>query len=63
MVVWEDPSAKGINSKDLYVTCVPPSGSEFQIGKTEVNCTTGDDKQRPSTCSFTVTVYGKLKYV
>jgi hypothetical protein len=38
------------------VTCVPPSGSFFHTGATEVTCTAVDSVGNSSTCSFTVNV-------
>jgi HYR domain len=38
------------------LTCVPPSGSFFSVGATEVTCTAIDSVGNESTCSFTVTV-------
>ena len=39
------------------VTCVPPSGSSFPVGRTTVVCTAWDIKGNTNTCSFTVSVY------
>ena len=58
MVVWKDPSVKDFDGEDLYVTCVPPSGSEFRIGKREVVCMAGGGDIVHSTCNFTVTIKG-----
>src|SRR5262249_48162075 len=38
------------------ITCTPPSGSLFPVGRTPVSCVATDADQRTSTCSFTVTV-------
>jgi lysophospholipase L1-like esterase len=38
------------------VSCVPPSGSPFNIGSTPVTCTATDAAHRTASCSFTVTV-------
>jgi uncharacterized repeat protein (TIGR01451 family) len=48
------------NCPGASVTCVPPSGSAFQVGTTTVTCTaTGSSAGSGSaTCSFTVTVIG-----
>ena len=58
MVVWKDPSVKDVNGNDVVVTCVPPSGSEFRMGKREVACTAGGGDIEHSTCTFTVTIKG-----
>jgi hypothetical protein len=40
----------------LAVTCVPPSGSGFRLGTSNVVCTATDGTGNSSSCSFTVTV-------
>jgi hypothetical protein len=40
----------------LPVTCVPPSGSGFQLGTSNVVCTATDLGGRSASCTFTVTV-------
>ena len=40
--------------------CLPPSGSEFPIGKNKVVCAAMDDKGKIAACSFTVTINGML---
>ncbi|HSB11440.1 MAG TPA: HYR domain-containing protein [Blastocatellia bacterium] len=40
------------------VTCVPPSGSSFPLGITNVRCTAVDAKGGQASCGFTVTVNG-----
>jgi HYR domain len=44
---------------ELPVTCNPPSGSRFPIGKTTVECTATDLSYNPSTGTFTVEVTGE----
>ena len=62
VVVWKDPAAKDINGKDLDITCMPPSGSEFPIEQTEVVCMAGDSKEENYSCTFTVNIIvGKLR--
>jgi HYR domain len=38
------------------VTCKPPSGSRFKVGKTRVSCTAMDNSGNSATTQFTVTV-------
>jgi HYR domain len=38
------------------VTCVPPSGSQFRVGKTRVSCTATDSSGNTGTTRFTITV-------
>jgi len=40
----------------LPVVCVPPSGSGFRVGTSNVVCTATDSAGQSSSCSFTVTV-------
>jgi len=40
----------------LTPTCVPASGSTFQLGITTVTCSVSDAAGNPNSCSFTVTV-------
>ena len=63
MVVWKDPSAVDTNGKDLELTCRPFSGSEFQIGKTDVTCSAADDRKEKLACTFSVTIFGRLNYL
>ncbi|MCP5518873.1 MAG: HYR domain-containing protein [Verrucomicrobiales bacterium] len=41
---------------ELEVVCLPPSGSEFSRGATEVRCEVTDNAGRTAACAFTVTV-------
>ncbi len=51
-------SAVALDSCDTSpsIACVPPSGSSFLVGTTQVLCTATDDSRNASTCTFTVTV-------
>jgi len=42
--------------KAASVTCRPPSGSFFKVGKTQVTCTAGDTHGNSAIRSFTITV-------
>jgi len=44
------------NSNQLPVICVPPSGSGFRRGTTNVVCTATDSQGQSNSCTFTVTV-------
>ncbi|XP_071953163.1 hyalin-like [Antedon mediterranea] len=48
-VTWDDPS-------DLSVTCDPPSGSSFNIGSTDVTCSTMDMAGNTGSCNFIIFV-------
>lgn len=48
------------NTGAATVTCVPPSGSTFQVGTTTVNCTATDASNNSGSGSFTVTVLGAV---
>ena len=62
MVVWRVSSAIDTNGKYLEVTCMPPSGSEFEIGKTEVWCMAEDEKREELACNFFVTINGTFTF-
>lgn len=40
----------------LTTTCVPPSGSSFNVGVTTVTCSTKDTANNTASCSFQITV-------
>jgi uncharacterized repeat protein (TIGR01451 family) len=46
------------NCPGSQVTCVPPSGTSFPLGTTNVICTARDATGGQATCGFTVTVNG-----
>ncbi len=48
------------NCPGATVVCLPPSGSIFPIGITQVNCTATDASGNQANCSFTVAVSGTL---
>lgn len=45
------------NCPGVMVSCVPPSGSAFNLGVTTVTCTATDSGGATASCSFTVTVW------
>jgi lysophospholipase L1-like esterase len=50
-------AATAVNgSPPVAVSCVPPSGSLFNVGLSTVTCTATDALQRADSCSFPVTV-------
>lgn len=56
IVTYTAPTAMDNCDPSPVVTCVPPSGSFFNVGTTFVNCTAVDDCGNQSSCAFTVTV-------
>ncbi len=44
------------NCSGVNVTCVPPSGATFPVGRTTVTCTASDASGSRGTCSFAITV-------
>ena len=58
-VIWKNPSAIDTIGRALEAMCMPPSGSAFQIGITEVTCTATDAKEELA-CTYNVTVIGTL---
>ena len=57
LVVWEEPDASD-NSGNVYVTCDPPSGTNFPIGQTTVTCNAVDESGNNITCYFQVYATG-----
>jgi len=49
-------TAVDVSGTPVPVTCVPPSGTGFRIGTSNVVCTATDVQGRANSCSFTVTV-------
>ena len=58
-VEYPTPIASDACDGQPAVTCVPPSGSRFAIGQTEVVCTSRDTAGNTVECTFTVTVREK----
>ena len=58
-VVWADPEATDNSGITPTVTCSLKSGSDFQIGQTEVVCTARDPSGNQATCIFIIEVIGK----
>jgi uncharacterized repeat protein (TIGR01451 family) len=44
------------NSGIVHISCDKPSGSSFNVGTTQVQCTATDDANNNANCSFSVTV-------
>ena len=59
MVIWSAPVATDNSEMTPNVTCNPENGSQFVIGKTEVNCTAVDKAGNQATCSFSIDILGK----
>ncbi len=55
-VTFDAPVALG--ESPLSTTCSPASGSNFDVGTTQVTCTARDAHARTASCSFQVTVAG-----
>ena len=49
-------SATDLVDEHVAVACVPPSGSTFALGGTDVTCTAEDDHDNVSSASFAITV-------
>ena len=58
VVEWEAPNATDNSGKVVNVSCIPPSGSHFNIGQTGVECKVVDSSGNKGTCGFNVTVIG-----
>jgi lysophospholipase L1-like esterase len=55
LVTYGPASVTG-GTAPVSLSCVPPSGSTFNIGSTAITCTATDAVQRTASCSFTATV-------
>ena len=53
-VFWSSQASD--DSGRVTVTCEPPSGANFPVGKTSVNCVARDPAGNTNSCSFFVTV-------
>ncbi|MBB6447896.1 RCC1 domain-containing protein [Bacillus benzoevorans] len=60
IVNYPPPTVSGQCPEGLTVSCNPPSGSFFQLGRTKVVCTVTDLCGGSATCSFDVTVIPNL---
>lgn len=56
IVTYTSPTANDIVDGPVSVTCVPPSGSEFPLGKSTITCSATDSHGNTGTSSFDVTV-------
>ena len=59
VVVWTDVKATDNSGENLIVTCNSDSGSQFEIGLTEIVCEAWDLNRNHAMCTFTVYVKGK----
>ena len=59
VAVWIDPQANDNSGITPTVTCNSDSGSQFQIGQTEVVCVARDPSGNQAICSFIIEVIGK----
>ena len=55
-VAYPLPTATDSQDPAPVVTCTPPSGSQFAIGNTTINCTARDANGNTSTASFVLTL-------
>ena len=56
IVNFPDPVATDICDTNLLVYCIPPSGSVFPVGTTNVICTAVDPSGNTNTCTFSIRV-------
>ena len=57
-VVWYDPEAFDNSNEEPKITCIPKSGTRFQIKETDITCTAQDKSGNKAKCSFSVNVKG-----
>lgn len=55
-IVSYEATATDARDTNVVVTCVPPSGSQFALGATTVNCSATNSRNKTAEGSFTVTV-------
>ena len=63
VAVWADPQATDNSGITPNVTCSVESGSQFQIGQTEVVCEARDPSGNQADCTFIIEVIGKYEYI
>ena len=59
VAVWNDLQTNDNSAKSLSVMCSHESGSQFQIGHTEVVCEARDASGNQANCTFIIEVIGK----
>ena len=57
-LIWNRPKTTDNSGQVSTVTCSLESGSQFEIGATEVHCDALDSSGNQATCAFTVQVKG-----
>ncbi|XP_033102961.1 uncharacterized protein LOC117105788 [Anneissia japonica] len=63
-VTWSDPTVTdNIDTSDLLAICTPPSGSLFNVGLTDVNCSAKDNVGNEGYCIFGVDVFDDVRPV
>lgn len=60
VVSYIKPTATDANGAAVPVTCTPPSGSQFPVGKSTVTCTATDSAGNTATATFTMWVQYKV---
>ena len=59
-VVWTEPEASDNSGQRPYISCSRVSGSQFEIGQTQVICKANDGFGNWANCTFTVEVKGNI---
>ena len=59
IAVWADPQANDNSGISPAVNCSLESGTQFQIGQTEVVCEARDPSGNQVNCTFIIKVIGK----
>ena len=59
VAVWTDPQTNDNSGKAPNVMCSHESGSQFQIGQTEVVCEARDASGNQANCTFIIEIIGK----
>ena len=62
VVIWGDLTATDNSNQEPNITCVPTSGTRFQIGEANVLCQAQDMAGNLEVCNFVVDVMGMYEF-
>ena len=62
VAVWFPTNATDNSGKNLTTTCNADSGSQFEIGESDIVCETWDPSGNHATCTFAIKVIGRKKH-
>ena len=62
VVEWQEATVSDNSREVVKVSCLPPAGSNFTIGQTEVVCDAVDKSGNKGSCGFNVTIIGMYRF-